>query len=366
MNRVKQDPCTMSSAQQSLVVSYCKFCIEGKNIRHKDSIRAETVAGYMREVNELFKKRNLPLPVNFKDRKDKVNILISNLKAEEDIANQRSPFTPQMVAKFISRGKATGHLTLEALCMDVIMSGGRQGYRASETTTTRRTKPDYFEYPGSKKRVIKAMCADWWTAYDGNNDTMDDFLQRKAAVEKMKIHWKFQKNRRNNEPVTHTRSETDPDFCIVERTLSMIERARKLGQPDHLPLCVYRDAKGQMKYLTSTDLTNYIREVARAVHPNMPKSEWMKFSCHSIRVWACVLLSESGRNGDYIKKRLRWLSDCYRIYLRDTDTMANKHNKCLEGYALFVKNMMTIDLPENVDYMVEEDKEMGDYDDPDG
>jgi hypothetical protein len=46
--------------------------------------------------------------------------------------------------------------------------------------------------------------------------------------------------------------------------------------------------------------------------------------------------------------------------------MANKHNKCLEGYALFVKNMMTINLPENVDYMVEEDEEMGDYDDPDG
>ena len=89
----------------------------------------------MKEVNALFKNRNLPLPIDFKDRKDKVSILISNLKAEEDIANQRSPFTPQMVAEFIRKGKAADHLSFEALAMDVIMSGGRRGYRASETTT---------------------------------------------------------------------------------------------------------------------------------------------------------------------------------------------------------------------------------------
>jgi hypothetical protein len=116
MNRVNQDPCTMSSAQKSLIVSYCRICIEGKNIRHKDSIRAaDTVAGYMKEVNVLFKKRNLPLPIDFKDRKDKVSILISNLKAEEDIANQRSPLSPQMVAEFIRKGKAADHLSFKAL-----------------------------------------------------------------------------------------------------------------------------------------------------------------------------------------------------------------------------------------------------------
>ncbi len=94
----------------------------------------------------------------------------------------------------------------------------------------------------------------------------------------------------------------------------------------------------------------------------------MKFSCHSIRVWACVLLHEAGKKGDYIRKRLRWLSHCYRVYLRNTQTMAQQHNKCLKQYEDLIKAMQlsSINLPENVDYLVEEDEEMGEYEDPDG
>ena len=94
----------------------------------------------------------------------------------------------------------------------------------------------------------------------------------------------------------------------------------------------------------------------------------MKFSCHSIRVWACVLLHEAGKKGDYIRKRLRWLSHCYRVYLCNTQTMAQQHNKCLKQYEDLIKAMQlsSINLPENVDYLVEEDEEMGEYEDPDG
>jgi hypothetical protein len=41
------------------------------------------------------------------------------------------------------------------------------------------------------------------------------------------------------------------------------------------------------------------------------------YSTHSLRVWACVLLDEAGQLPDYIKKRLRWLGDSFRMYLRD-------------------------------------------------
>ncbi len=37
-----------------------------------------------------------------------------------------------------------------------------------------------------------------------------------------------------------------------------------------------------------------------------------------MRVWACVLLVEAGKLTDYIKKRLCWLGDSFRMYLRDT------------------------------------------------
>ena len=365
MKRLGQDPCTRGPAMNSLIVSYCKLCIDGTNIKNKDDIRADTVSGYMREVNELFKKRELPPPIDFRDRKHLVNVLIANLKAEEDVANQRSPFTPQMVAEFIKRGKAADHDSLEACALDVIISGREMGLRASEVTTTTSTKPDYFKYPRSERYVVKAMCADWWTSLDKDGNTIENDIELRNLVKKMIIYWKIQKNRRNNDPVTYVVDE-DPDFCIVHAILSMKTRARNLGQPDHLPLAVYRDKNGKKVYLTSRALTNYIRDVAKAVHPTLSKKELMKFSCHSIRVWACVLLHEAGKKGDYIKKRLRWLSECYRVYLRDTEVLASQHNQCLREYADLINSIRLRNLPDNVEYSVDEDTEMGDYDDLDG
>ena len=47
-------------------------------------------------------------------------------------------------------------------------------------------------------------------------------------------------------------------------------------------------------------------------------------------MYACVLLSESGKDGTYIKLRLRWLSNCFEIYLRNTDNIAVQHGNALE------------------------------------
>jgi hypothetical protein len=193
----------------------------------------------MREVNELYRKRDLPLPIDFKDRTNPVNILIANLKAEEDIANQRSAFTPQMVvefikertnpvnilianlkaeedianqrsaftpqmvAEFIRHGKEARSDSLESLAMNIICSGREMGYRALETSTSTKTKPDYYTYPGSKRSVVKAICENWWTCYDENGNEVFYTGRNKSIILKMKIYWRFQKNRRNNEPVTY-------------------------------------------------------------------------------------------------------------------------------------------------------------------
>ena len=69
----------------------------------------------------------------------------------------------------------------------------------------------------------------------------------------------------------------------------------------------------------------------------------MRFSSHSIRVWAVVLLDEAGMNPDFIKYRLCWMGDLYRLYLRDTTILQSKHITVLERssndfMALFGKN----------------------------
>ena len=38
-----------------------------------------------------------------------------------------------------------------------------------------------------------------------------------------------------------------------------------------------------------------------------------------------VLLNKAGKLSDYIKKRLRWLGDSFRMYLRDTAIIQHQH-----------------------------------------
>jgi hypothetical protein len=50
-----------------------------------------------------------------------------------------------------------------------------------------------------------------------------------------------------------------------------------------------------------------------------------RYSAHSLRVWACVLLDKAGKLLDYIKNRLCWLGDSFRMYLRDTVIIQHQH-----------------------------------------
>jgi len=57
----------------------------------------------------------------------------------------------------------------------------------------------------------------------------------------------------------------------------------------------------------------------------MTREEISRFSSHLGRVWAVVLLEEAGMSPEFIKCQLRYLSNAYRLYLRDTSVIQSKH-----------------------------------------
>ena len=65
----------------------------------------------------------------------------------------------------------------------------------------------------------------------------------------------------------------------------------------------------------------------------MSRKDLMKHSSHSIRVWACVALDEAGLQPGFIKKRLRWMSESYRVYLRGTNKINEKHVQAIKASA---------------------------------
>ncbi len=92
-----------------------------------------------------------------------------------------------------------------------------------------------------------------------------------------------------------------------------------------MPLGVYRTKKGKSIYLTGNKIAKLLRKAVKSIRPDTSSEDLKQYSAHSLRVWACVLLDEAGKPPDYIKKRLRWLGDSFRMYLRDTSAIQLQH-----------------------------------------
>ena len=61
----------------------------------------------------------------------------------------------------------------------------------------------------------------------------------------------------------------------------------------------------------------------------MTWEEISRFSLHSGRIWAVVLLDKAGMSPEFIKCWLRYLSNAYRLYLCDTSVIQSKHTDAL-------------------------------------
>ncbi len=72
-------------------------------------------------------------------------------------------------------------------------------------------------------------------------------------------------------------------------------------------------------------------------------------------MWALVLLDEAGMSPDFCKSRLRWMGESYRLYLRDTSILQQKHVDALNKESSEVVKLLSIS------NTVPEDSEMGFY-----
>ena len=110
------------------------------------------------------------------------------------------------------------------------------------------------------------------------------------------------------------------------RALSLVRRALILGQSPSNPICTYRDTTDDTVYLTGAAITEYFRYVTKLVYTDIDAAALASIFSHSLQVTACVLLAEAGMPVYLIKLRLRWISGCFEVYIRNTLKMANMHN----------------------------------------
>ena len=85
---------------------------------------------------------------------------------------------------------------------------------------------------------------------------------------------------------------------------SMVLENVRLQHNTKLPLAIFKAKDGTVQYLTHSKVKEIIRKAVKTVYPDISKKDLAMYSCHSIRVWACVCLDEVGMPQDFIKKGL--------------------------------------------------------------
>jgi hypothetical protein len=96
-----------------------------------------------------------------------------------------------------------------------------------------------------------------------------------------------------------------------------------------MPIAIYKTKKGKVIYLTGNKIAKLLRKAVKKVLPDTTPDKLMQYSNHSLQVWAWVLLDKAGKLPNYIKKRLRWLGDSFRMYLREIAIVQHQHVNAL-------------------------------------
>jgi hypothetical protein len=187
------------------------------------------------------------------------------------------------------------------------------GFRVAVYAQTIQNKVDEFEY-ASKNRVIKTFVSLDWNVYNkkGRLITVHSLDGLADPPAKMKLTFQIQKNHQNGQKKYFVADNKHLDICLVRAAYPIFLQAKRLGQTDDQPMGVFVNHQGITKYLTASKIAKVLQSFAKICHPDLTRDEIMRFTSHSIRVWAVVLLDKAGMNTDFIESRHRWIGDSYR------------------------------------------------------
>ena len=332
-------------------------------------LRAATLAGYAKAVNKLFTLRGFAAPVDLSDPENPAGVKITNHQKEEDIAFQRYPLNSEILAKLATIASSSPSMDSEKnLIFNMTCLGRLIGPRVSEYAQTSAKMVDYHIYPSGRK-VIKAFTADDFIFFDKAGHTLQ--LIDKSSLDqahRVKITWRIQKNRCNGQKITLSGERTCHTICAIRAAGRMVLRARRLGQPNDMPVACYSYKKTKM-YLTGKRIAIIFCEAVTAIHPKTSEAELSRYSAHSLRVWAWVLLDEAGMTPEFIMARLRWMGNSFRMYLRDTGIIQDKHRNVLRAASQEIVDLIagsSVNIPNMAGLStVDVDNTMGDYVDED-
>jgi hypothetical protein len=160
------------------------------------------------------------------------------------------------------------------------------------------------------------------------------------------MKWRFQKNGDNGQELMWARAHELDDYSLVGPLYDVVDRfvALRGAHDTTTPLACYattRKGKTVVRLITDCDIETLMRSLACEVYKFLPtkdKDLLSKWSAHSLRVGACVILHAMGFTAEQIKFILRWRSNAFMVYLRSNIILADKHVRALNQAGKLMPN----------------------------
>ena len=249
-----------------------------------------------------------------------ITAVLHDVKRWESIPGRQEPLTPAMLHYLY-------HKQLDArdtAITDWLILGLSTGHRRAEWCQTLPT-PKRFD-----KNIDKS-----YTAF-----LSTDFLfltRDKSPVPPtssppphfIQITWRFQKNKANGESKLFSYNHQDPHLCPIQAAKRIFLRHSAIPSAQSLPLALYVSSSGSPRHIIAREVCTLLRKAAKATHAITSTQALSRYSCHSIRVGACVQLHHAGWSDRDIQFTLRWRSTAFVAYLRNLPSLAIHQAKAL-------------------------------------
>ena len=332
--------------KNKVMISYAMYLLTGQTLLVK-SIKVATVKLYVKAVVDYFTSKDQFNPTL--TTKGEQLVKLEDLYKEgirwEKMPNRSEPLTPEMVQYLVEYGSNFHPNSAPSAYADWAVLSLQTGFRISEYAQTHSA-----QYKSLSSKVAlnidgtsRAFIASDFKFLGHQRRPLSNNTRHLAEF--VYITWRFQKNGVNGEEIPFARNTIKPLFCPVRAAFRIIQRAEKMKQQAHLPLAISLSPSKKisgMSYITSVYVSKLLKLAAKEAHGITSTKDLKKFTPHSPRVGACVLLDMMGKLPDFIKKRLRWRSDSYEDYLCHIPTVASDHVAVVNSYLSKYENVVQL------------------------
>ncbi|CAJ1943969.1 unnamed protein product, partial [Cylindrotheca closterium] len=128
----------------------------------------------------------------------------------------------------------------------------------------------------------------------------------------------------------------------LHNIVSRFARIVGLDKTD-IPLAVYKGSFGEKFFIHSKVIASTLWTLAKKTY-NLTDRDLQrhhKYTSHSLRAGAAVILHAAGINAIQIKFLLRWRSDSFFLYLRNVAHLSEQQNRAIDQLALATQSEVT-------------------------